>query len=696
MMSEMTDMRDLLIELGTEELPPKALKKLIQAFESGIKQGLEKAELSFSAIRSYAAPRRMAVVVDGLAIRQQDRLVERRGPAISAAFDDDGNPTKALQGFARSCGASVDDLEKLETDKGAWLVFKREQKGAETASLIVDILQQSLNDLPIPKRMRWGDLPGEFVRPVHWLVLLFGDEVIPAALLGVSSGRDSRGHRFHHPAKIRIDSAQSYAPQLETEGHVVVDMVARRAAIHGQVLELATQLGGEAVLNENLLDEVTGLVEWPVALSGSFDKRFLELPAEALISSMEEHQKYFALRDKSGELLPYFITICNIESRDPAQVIAGNERVILPRLSDAAFFWDTDRKRPLADRQAQLKTIVFQNKLGTVFDKSARVAKLAAVIASEIGGDAALAERAAVLAKCDLVTEMVGEFPDLQGIMGRYYARLDGEHNDVAEALDEQYLPRFSGDKLPQTKTGQAVSLAEKLDTLVGLFGIGQPPTGVKDPFALRRAALGVLRVVIENKLDVDLVWLLEQAQQGFDVTLTEQDATTQVMRYLFERLRGYASDQGFKTDVFESVLAVQPSRPVDFMARLYAVAKFRQLEQAQALAAGNKRIGNILRKNDAEGNVASIDAALLVEPAEQALAEKLDAVNLAIEPLLIQADYAGVLNILADMRDTVDGFFEQVMVMADDLAVRNNRLALLNKTRALFLGVADISCLQE
>jgi glycyl-tRNA synthetase beta chain len=695
-MTDMTEKRDLLIELGTEELPPKALKKLIQAFEAGIKQGLDKAELSFDAIRSYAAPRRMAVVVDGLAIRQQDRVVERRGPAIAAAFDDEGNPTKALQGFARSCGATVDDLEKLETDKGTWLAFKQEQKGSETASLLVDILQQSLNDLPIPKRMRWGTLPGEFVRPVHWLVLLFGDDVIPAELLGVSSGRESRGHRFHHPAKIRIDSAQSYVPQLQTEGHVVVDMAARRAAIHGQVLELATQLGGQAVLNEELLDEVTGLVEWPVALSGSFDKRFLELPAEALISSMEEHQKYFAVRDQAGELLPYFITICNIESRDPAQVIAGNERVILPRLSDAAFFWATDRKRPLADRQAQLKTIVFQNKLGTVFDKSARVAKLAAVIASEIGGDAALAERAALLAKCDLVTEMVGEFPDLQGIMGRYYARLDGEHNEVAEALDEQYLPRFSGDKLPQTKTGQAVSLAEKLDTLVGLFGIGQPPTGVKDPFALRRAALGALRVVIENKLDVDLVSLLEQAQQGFDGTLTEQDVTSQVMRYLFERLRGYASDQGFKTDVFESVLAVQPSRPLDFMARLYAVAEFRQLEQAEALAAGNKRISNILRKNDAEGDVATIDATLLVEPAEQALAEKLDTVSSAIAPLLIQADYAGVLNILAEMRDTVDGFFEQVMVMADDLAVRNNRLALLNQTRALFLGVADISCLQE
>lgn len=695
-MNDNTEQRDLLIELGTEELPPKALKKLIKAFEAAIKQGLEKAELSFSDIRSYAAPRRLAVVVEGLNVRQEDRVVERRGPAISAAFDEDGNPTKALQGFARSCGATVDDLEKLETDKGIWLAFKQEQKGAETASLIVGILQQSLNDLPIPKRMRWAALPGEFVRPVHWLVFLFGDEVISADILGVYSGRESRGHRFHHPAAIRIDTAQSYALQLETEGRVMVDMTARRAAIHGQVLELATQLGGEAVLNEDLLDEVTGLVEWPVALSGSFDKRFLELPAEALISSMEEHQKYFAVRDKAGALLPYFITICNIESSDPAQVIAGNERVILPRLSDAAFFWDTDRKRLLADRQQQLKTIVFQNKLGTVFDKSARVAKLAAVIASEIGGDVALAERAALLAKCDLVTEMVGEFPDLQGIMGRYYARLDGEQNEVAEALDEQYLPRFSGDKLPQTKTGQAVSLAEKLDTLVGLFGIGQPPTGVKDPFALRRAALGALRVVIENKLNVDLVMLLEHAQQGFENRLTEQDVTVQVMRYLFDRLRGYATEQGFKADVFESVLAVQPSRPIDFMARLYAVAEFRQLEQASALAAGNKRIGNILRKNDVEEDVATINSSLLVEPAEQALAAKLQAVTMAIQPLLNTTDYAGVLNTLADMRDTVDGFFDQVMVMADDVAVRNNRLALLNQTRALFLGVADISCLQE
>lgn len=691
----MTDVRDLLIELGTEELPPKSLKKLIDSFEASIQQGLEKAELSFASITSYAAPRRMAVVVEGLQTRQQDRLIERRGPAVASAFDADGNPTKAVQGFARSCGVDVADLDRIDTPKGEWLVFKQQQEGADTASLIADILQQALNDLPIAKRMRWGDLPGEFVRPVHWLVLLFGDDVIPVDILGVTSGRDSRGHRFHHPEAVTIESAKSYATQLQTEAYVIVDRQTRRDMIRSQVLELASKLGGQAVINEDLLDEVTGLVEWPVALSGSYDKRFLELPAEALISSMEEHQKYFAVRTNAGELLPYFITICNIESRDPEQVIAGNERVILPRLSDAAFFWETDRKRPLADRQEQLKTIVFQNKLGTVYDKSVRVGKLAATISGFIDGDAELAERAANLAKCDLVTEMVGEFPDLQGIMGRYYAKLDGEHADVAEALDEQYLPRFSGDALPQTKTGLAVSLAEKIDTLVGLFGIGQPPTGVKDPFALRRAALGALRIIIESKLDVDLVTLLEASKSNYSDELTEESVVEQVMAYVFERLRGYAVEQGYKSDVFESVIAVKPTKPLDFMQRLDAVAEFRELEQAEALAAANKRIANILRKNDAEGDLGEINQGLLAESAEQALAEIITQVQGEVAPLMQNSDYKAVLSALANMRETVDGFFDNVMVMADDEAVRLNRLALLNQTRALFLGVADISSLQ-
>lgn len=691
----MSDVKNLLIELGTEELPPKALKKLITAFEASIKQAIEKAELSFGDINAYAAPRRLAVKVTDLQTKQQDRLVERRGPAVKAAFDADGNPTKALQGFARSCGVEIEDLETMETDKGAWLVSKQQQTGAETTTLIPEFLKQAIAELPIPKRMRWGDLADEFVRPVHWMVLLFGDDVVEFDMFGITSGRQSYGHRFHHPEAIDIESTESYVDQLKA-AFVVVDMQQRQQEIKSQVIKLATDLGGEAVINEDLLDEVTGLVEWPVALSGNYDKSFLELPAEALISSMEEHQKYFAVRDAAGGLLPYFITVSNIESKDPAQVVAGNERVILPRLSDAAFFWQTDRKQPLAGRQEKLKTIVFQNKLGTVYDKSARVASLAGSIAKLIGGDVELAERAALLAKCDLVTEMVGEFPDLQGIMGRYYARLDGEHDEVAEALDEQYLPRFAGDALPQTKTGQAVSLAEKLDTLVGLFGIGQPPSGVKDPFALRRAALGVLRIIIENNLDIDLVEALIQAQTSLADVITESDVTEQVLAYFYDRLRGYANEQGVKADVFEAVLTVKPTKPLDFMSRLEAVAAFRELDAADALAAGNKRIGNILRKNEAENSDVAVDAALLQEAAEQALAEKLSSVTQQVEPLMASADYTAVLTCLAEMRETVDGFFDQVMVMADDEAVRHNRLALLNQTRALFLGVADISCLQE
>jgi len=692
----MKDFDDLLIELGTEELPPKALAKLSKAFLQGVEQGLKKAELSYDEIRPYATPRRLALVISKLQTKQPDRVVERRGPALTAAFDEDGNPTKALLGFAGSCGVEVDDLDTMKTDKGAWLVFKQEQAGATAAELLPEIIQQALNDLPIPKRMRWGNLPGEFVRPVHWLIVLLGDEIVPMDLLGVSADRFTRGHRFHYPQPIRISSPMTYAPQLESEGHVMVDFEARKEAIEGQVKELASKLKGSAIINPDLLDEVTGLVEWPVALAGNFDQRFLELPPEALISSMEGHQKYFAVEAKDGKLLPHFITVSNIASQDPAQVIAGNERVILPRLSDAAFFWDTDRKRALAEHQDQLKTIVFQNKLGTVYDKSQRVAALAAEIAAQIEGQPALAERAAQLAKCDLVTEMVGEFPELQGIMGRYYARLDGEDNEVAEALDEQYQPRFAGDNLPATRTGQAVSLAEKLDTLTGLFGIGQPPSGVKDPFALRRAALGVLRIIIEKSLDLDLTQLLDKAAANFDGKLSEKDVSDQVMQYFFDRLRGYALEQGFKADEFEAVLTVKPIRPLDFMQRLKAVAAFRKLEQAESLSAANKRIGNILRKNDAETTGPEIKDSLLQEAAEKALAEQVTQARRELAPLTAKADYTGVLNYLAGMRETVDSFFDDVMVMADDEAVRQNRLALLNQTRALFLGVADISCLQE
>lgn len=692
----MSETSDFLLELGTEELPPKALQPLSAALLAGIKEGLAEAGLGFAIAKAYASPRRLAVVITALQTRQADRQVERRGPAVTAGFDEQGNPTKALQGFARSCGVDVNALQTVETDKGAWLVYRELQTGQAASALLPEIVKQALAALPIAKRMRWGALDEEFVRPVHWLILLLGEEVVPASLLGVQADRLSYGHRFHHPQAIRIDSPQGYAEQLLTEGRVMVDFTERRETIRGQVNELASQMDGQALIDEDLLDEVTGLVEWPVALSGKFEERFLALPAQALISSMQGHQKYFPLADAAGKLLPYFITVCNIESRDPAQVIAGNERVILPRLSDAAFFWDTDRKRPLAERQQQLKTIVFQNQLGTVFDKSQRVASLAGFIADRIGGEVALTERAAQLAKCDLVTEMVGEFPELQGIMGCFYARLDGEPEALAVAIDEQYLPRFAGDVLPQGKAGQALSLAEKIDTLCGLFGIGQPPSGAKDPFALRRAALGVLRIIIENELDLDLVELLQHSVQSYDQQLTEPETVALVMQYLFDRLRGYAADAGYHGDVFEAVLALQPTRPLDFMQRMQAVSTFRSLEQAEALAAGNKRIDNILRKNGAYEANHQLMPALLTEPAEQQLAAALEQVTADVVPLMQQSDYTGVLRRLADMRDSIDAFFDQVMVMADDEAVRHNRLALLNQTRTLFLGVADISRLQS
>lgn len=688
--------QDFLFELGTEELPPTALGSLSCALLGAIEQGLQAAELDFSGTVAYAAPRRLAVVVYDLQTQQADRQTEKRGPAVAAAFDDEGNPSKALQGFARSCGVDVDELDTLETDKGKWLVYRQQQAGQPAAALLPQIIQQALDALPIAKRMRWGNSSAEFVRPVHWLVMLLGDDVVPATILDTRADRISYGHRFHHPKPIRINSAGSYAPQLETEGHVMADFAARREAIRGQVKELASSLGGEAIIDNDLLDEVTGLVEWPVAIAGSFDQRFLELPPQALISSMQGHQKYFPVQSKQGQLLANFITVSNIESRDVAQVIAGNERVIRPRLSDAAFFWDTDRKQPLAARQEQLKTIVFQNKLGTVYDKSQRVAALAAVIAGKIGADPAQAQRAGELAKCDLLTEMVGEFPELQGIMGRNYAKLDGEPADVANALDEQYMPRFAGDDLPAGAIGQALSLAEKLDTLVGLFGIGQPPTGAKDPFALRRAALGALRIIIEKQLDLDLNELLQTAVGNFAGQLTETDTALQVQNYMFERLRGYVLDNGATADTFEAVLAVAPGRPLDFMQRLKAVSGFRDLPQAEALAAANKRIDNILRKNGAYDQQLDLQADLLTDAAEQDLAKLLAAVQTDVAPLMQQADYSAVLNRLATMRDSIDKFFDDVMVMADDPAVRDNRLALLNQTRALFIGVADISCLQQ
>ncbi|MFO1422929.1 MAG: glycine--tRNA ligase subunit beta [Candidatus Competibacteraceae bacterium] len=686
--------RDLLIEIGTEELPPKALSALAEAFEQGIRAGLEKAGLASGAIQSFATPRRLAVLIEQLPARQPDRPLERRGPALSAAFGPDGSPTKAAEGFARSCGVAVADLQRRETDKGAWLIHLSVEPGATTVALIPGIVETALAGLPIPKRMRWGDRDDEFVRPVHWVVLLFGDEVIPATIMGIQAGRETRGHRFHRPQPIRLTAPADYARQLANEGQVIADFAARRAAIRAQAEAVATELRGVAVIKPALLDEVTALVEWPVALAGNFERRFLNVPAEALISTMQDNQRYFPVVDAQGRLLPHFITIANLESRDPAQVRAGNERVIRPRFSDAEFFWNQDRKQPLAARMEGLKQVVFQQRLGTMADKSGRVAALARFIARG-HGNADWADRAARLAKCDLLTQMVQEFPELQGIMGRYYALPDREAPEVAQALEEQYLPRFAGDRLPQTTTGRALALAERLDTLTGIFAIGQGPSGTKDPFALRRAALGVLRILIEGQLDLDLLDLLERAAAGFEPALRADHAIETVFEFVMDRLRGYYLEQGVRADTLEAVLDCRPTRPLDFDRRVRAVGAFRELPEAASLAAANKRIRNLLKKVETVLPF-EVRPDLLVEEAEQALAGRLVELSSEAIPLMEAGLYPEALGRLARLREPVDAFFDQVLVMAEDPLLRDNRLALLNELGSLFLRVADFSRLQD
>ena len=686
--------RDLLMEIGTEELPPKALKKLSAAFTQEIVDGLSKSGLQHAAVQSYASPRRLAVLVPDLIVAQADKEAVRRGPALAAAFKEDGCATPAAMGFAKSNGVKVEDLEKLETPEGAWLIFRKLEKGQATATLLPGIVQAALDALPIPKRMRWGNSSAQFVRPVHWVVLLFGDAVIDAEILGVRAGRETRGHRFLHPAKLYIGEPAAYAPLLETEGHVLADFAMRREAIRGQVLKAAAQLEGTAVIDNALLDEVTGMVEWPSAVTGNFEAHFLSVPSEALISTMKANQKYFHVVDAQGKLLPHFITIANIESRDVNAVRAGNERVVRPRFTDAAFFWDQDRKKKLADYLDGLKTVVFQNKLGTLYEKAERVAKLAGHIGAALGASVVQCERAALLSKCDLLTHMVGEFPELQGIMGRYYAQHDGEAAEVAQALDEQYMPRYAGDVLPVSKTGQAVAIADKLDTLTGIFGIGQLPTGDKDPFALRRAALGTLRIIIEQRLELDLMNLLEIAQQHCGDKLDIKNVAAPVYDFMMERLRAYYADAGMDIDAFEAVLVLRPPQPYDFDRRVRAVTAFRKLPEAASLSAANKRIGNILKQADS-GIPENVNSSLLKDEAERTLAGTLVVLDKEVAPLFNARDYTGALQKLAALRTKVDTFFEQVMVMADDPALRANRLALLSQLRALFLRVADISRLQ-
>ncbi|GGC66875.1 glycine--tRNA ligase subunit beta [Marinobacter halophilus] len=686
--------QDFLVELGTEELPPKALKPLSDAFTQGIAKGLEEAGVAFGKVEAFAAPRRLAVRIRDLADAQPDKSVEKRGPAVQAAFDDAGNPTRALTGFATSLGITPDQLDTLETDKGAWVVYRTIEKGKPTVELLPELVDQSLAALPIPKRMRWGAHRTEFVRPVHWLIMLYGNKVIDTPVMNLKPGNKTRGHRFHCPKELIVPTPADYEVVLKQEGYVLADFAERRDKIRAGVNALAEQEAkGQAVIDEALLDEVTALNEWPVPLMGRFEERFLDVPAEALISSMKEHQKYFHVVDSNNKMLPLFITVANLESKDPAQVISGNEKVIRPRLSDAAFFYETDRKTKLEERIEALKPIVFQDKLGSLYEKSVRVAALAKKIADAIGSDPALAERAAMLAKTDLVTEMVLEFTDLQGIMGQYYATHDGEHDDVAKALNEQYMPRFAGDDLPTTLTGCAVAIADRIDSLVGLFGINQPPSGTRDPFALRRASLGVLRIIIERQLPLDLQAVCEWAEQNFTV-LSEQSTASTVVDYMLERFRAHYDEQGIGAEVYLSVHARRPTRPLDFDRRVKAVEAFRQLPEAQALAGANKRVSNILTKQGGDSIGETVDNALLQDAAEKTLAAKVEEQAQKVLPLFEQGDYATALTSLASLREPVDLFFDEVMVMADDDAVRNNRLALLNRLRNLFLRVADISLL--
>ena len=683
--------QDFLVELGTEELPPKALKKLSEAFAQGIEQGLADANLQGTKTEIFAAPRRLAVRIADLPEKQEDKEEVVYGPPAKIGFDEAGNPTKAAEGFAKRSGV---DVSEIKTGDNGKLMIELSIKGQQTASLLANIVQNSLDKLPIPKRMRWGASRTEFVRPVHWLIMLLGNNVVEGEVLGLKAGNTTKGHRFHAPDAIEIASPAEYEEKLRA-AYVMASFAERKSLIQEQVTAEGKKLGGQAVIDEDLLDEVTALNEWPVALAGNFEESFLEVASEALISSMKEHQKYFHVVDSNDQLMPNFITVANIESKDPAQVIAGNEKVIRPRLADAAFFWNTDKKQPLETRFDKLRSVVWVNKLGSIADKSQRIAALASKIAANTGADTALAERAAKLCKADLVTNMVYEFTDMQGIAGRYYAENDGEHAEVCAAMVEQYMPAYAGDQLPATATGTAIALADRLDSLVGLFGLGQVPTGTKDPFALRRASLGVLRILVEKNLDLDLSDLIDWAIDNNWPIELKAETKASLTEYMLDRFSAWYQDENIPAEVFQAVRARGVTKPLDINSRVHAVFGFYKLEAAQALAAANKRVSNILAKQAGEGVGNQVDASLLQEEAEKQLAEKVTLVANELEAVFKAADYTVAMETLAQLREPVDQFFDQVMVMADDEAVRANRLALLSNLRNLFLEVADISLLQ-
>ena len=685
--------QNFLVEIGTEELPPKALKTLATSFADNVEAELNQAGLTFDKIEWFAAPRRLAVKVLNLATQQPSKEIEKRGPAVSAAFDAEGKPTKAAEGWARGCGITVEQAERIATDKGEWLVHRAKIEGQPTKNLLNDIVANALVKLPIPKPMRWADKTVQFIRPVHTVTMLLGDELIEGEILGVASARTIRGHRFLGEKEFEIQHADQYPQLLREKGSVVADFNERKAEILAKSQAKATALGGVADIEESLLEEVTSLVEYPNVLAAKFEERFLAVPAEALVYTMKGDQKYFPIYDKDGKLLPHFIFVSNINPEDPTAIIEGNEKVVRPRLTDAEFFFKTDLKQKLVDRLPRLETVLFQQQLGTLKDKTDRIEQLAGEIAKQIGADEAKAKRAGLLSKCDLMTNMVFEFTDTQGVMGMHYARHDGEDEEVAVALNEQYMPRFAGDELPKSLVASAVALADKFDTLTGIFGIGQAPKGSADPFALRRAALGALRIIVEKNLPLDLEDLVKKSTALFGDKLTNQNVVADVVDFMLGRFRAWYQDEGIAVDVIQAVLARRPTRPADFDARVRAVSHFRTLDSAEALAAANKRVSNILAKADAA--IGEINLTACVEPAEKALAEAVLALRTEVQPLIAKGDYTAVLDKLANLRAPVDSFFDNVMVNAEDPALRQNRLAILNTLQNLFLQVADISLLQ-
>ena len=682
----------LLIEIGTEELPPKSLKTLAVAFFDNIKGQLDSKDLSYTDITWFATPRRLAVQVLNLDGKQADKVVEKRGPAVNVAFDDQGQPSKAAEGWARSNGITIEQAERLITPKGEWLLHKATVSGKTVNDLVPDMVVTALNKLPIAKPMRWGSERTQFIRPVHTITMMYGEQIIAGEALGVNSSNQVQGHRFHHQGLITLKHADDYQAEL-LKAYVIVDYQARQDKIVEQIKQTENDISVVALIDEELLEEVTSLVEWPITLVGTFDEDFLNVPAEPLIYSMKDHQKYFPVTDTNGELVNKFIFVSNIESKDPQQVIFGNEKVIRPRLADAEFFFKTDKKQTLESRLATLESVLFQKQLGTLKAKSERIADLSKVIAEKIAEDKDLAYRAGLLSKTDLLSDMVQEFPQVQGTMGKYYALNDGEDVAIAQALEDQYRPRYAGDSLPEGNIGCAVAISDKIDTLVGIFGINQPPKGDKDPFALRRAAIGVIRIIIEKQLDLDLAELIQESIQLFGDKLVNDNTASNVLDFIMGRFRAFYQEQGIALNVIQAVFAKKPSAPLDFDKRVKAVTYFGELAEAETLAAANKRVGNILAKFDGQ-LYDNFKSELASEQAEKELAEVFNNISLKVAPLMSDKDYQAALSELAQLKTPIDTFFDNVMVMSDDEAIKINRLTLLNEIRNSFFAIADISLL--